>query len=153
MSKIVPADGSLKGTNKNDGKLGEEVMKETLEKATGKKFVAIQNGSGHGPDGVFIDTSTQPATIYIAEAKSSVNGAEAAKPPVGTPEERLKKWIDDFDGPRYENVDAATRAQIESLKAAYRAESPVKGLWVQVDVPKVNSSNLNPLGVILSAWK
>ncbi len=116
----VNPDGSLKGTY-NDGRLGEELMKETLERITGKKFVPIQNDSGHGPDGVFIDESTTPATIYIAEAKSSVNGESAARAPEGTPQERLDKWIKDFDGPRYANVDAATRAQIESLKTAYRA--------------------------------
>jgi len=114
--------------------------------------VPIQNGSGHGPDGVFIDESTRPATIYIAEAKSSINGESAARAPEGTPEARLKKWMSDFDGPNYENVDAATRAEIEKLKDAYTPDN-VKGLWVQVEVPRVNSSNLNPLGLILSAWK
>ena len=123
-----------------------------FKKTTGQKFFAIQNGSGNGPDGVFIDKSTAPATIYIAEAKSSINGASSARPPAGSVQARLDQWIKDFDGPKYANVDAATRANIELVKDAYRMNQVPKGIWVQVEVPKLNSANIVPLDVIIHEW-
>jgi hypothetical protein len=88
----------------------------------------------------------------IAEAKSSVHGATAAKLPTGTPQQRLKKWMEDFDAGKYENVDSATRARIAELKAVYEVNRTPKGVWVQVEVPKLNSSNIAPLDVTIHAW-
>lgn len=126
-------------------------MVDVLEASTGKKLVAIQNGSGHGPGGVYIDYDTTPKTIYIAEAKSSMHGEVAARAPVGSAEARLQQWMVDFEGPRYQNVDAATHKTINDLKAVY-GNATVKGLWVQVGVPPVNTSYIVDLDVTINAW-
>lgn len=138
----------------NDGKLGERVMVDVLEASTGKKFVAIQNLSGHGPDGVYIDRTTNPATIFLAEAKSSINGADSARIPTGSPAARLAKWIADYDNGKYNNADASSLALLEELKdLRISSGAPVKGIWVQTEVPHYNSSNINELKVIVNAWQ
>jgi len=60
----------------------------------------------------------------------------------------------DFDNGRYDNVDAATRASIQELKDLFESSQPsVKGIWIQIEVPKINASNVDSLGVILNAWQ
>ena len=106
-------------------------MKDVLKGATGQDFKSIQNLSGHGPDGVYIDRSTNQATIYLVEAKSSINGAGAAKapPPEGSATARLDKWIADYEAGKYENAGPEALDRFNELKVLRDAEvrSPVKG--------------------------
>lgn len=137
----------------NDGKLGEAVMLDVLEGTTGKKFTPMQNLSGHGPDGVYIDPVTK--TIYLAEAKSSVNGADKAVPPTGSPTARLNQWMTDYQDGKYDNADPATLNKFRELQQIYEssgATPSIKGVWVQVEVPKFNSSNFTGVETIVSAW-
>lgn len=137
----------------NDGKLGEQSMKDVLKGATGKDFKSIQNLSGHGPDGVYIDRSTKPATIYLAEAKSSINGANAAKAPTGSATARLDKWIADYEAGKYANAGSEALGTLQELKVLRDAgvQSPVKGIWVQVDAPQYNSS-VQGINAIINVW-
>lgn len=137
----------------NDGKLGEKAMVDVLKGATGVEFKAIQNLSGHGPDGVYIDKSSNPATIYLAEAKSSISGADAAKAPTGSATARLDKWIADYEAGKYDNAGAESIDMLRELKGLRDAgvQSPVKGIWVQVDVPPFNSS-VQGLNAIINVW-
>ena len=95
-----------------------------------------------------------PFTIFVAEAKSSINGAGVAKLPVGTPQARLDKWINDFDRKRYEKVDTETRANIQQLQDLYRENPPItiKGIWIQVEAPALNTSKVTPYDVIIHLW-
>ncbi len=137
----------------NDGKLGEKAMVDVLKGTTGVEFKAIQNLSGHGPDGVYIDRSTNPATIYLAEAKSSVHGADAAKAPTGNATDRLDKWITDYKAGRYDSADSESRNMLRELEMLRRVDTaPVKGIWVQVEVPKFNSSSVEGLDAIINVW-
>jgi hypothetical protein len=88
----------------------------------------------------------------IAEAKSSVNGATAAKLPTGTPQQRLQNWVNDFRAGKYSNADAATQARIMELVSVYEKNDLPKGIWVQAEVPKFNSSNVAPLDILIHAW-
>lgn len=138
----------------NDGKLGEKAMVDVLKGTTGVEFKAIQNLSGHGPDGVYIDRSTNPATIYLAEAKSSVHGADAAKAPTGSATARLDKWIADYEAGKYANAGSEGIDTLRELKLLRDADipAPVKGIWVQVEVPKFNSSSVEGLNAIINVW-
>lgn len=128
-------------------------MKDVLQSAIRKNFKAIQNLSGHGPDGVYIDRSTNPAIIYLAEAKSSVHGADAAKAPTGSATDRLDKWIADYKAGRYDNADSESRNMLRELEMLRRVDTAlVKGIWVQVEVPKFNSSSVEGLSAIINVW-
>jgi len=137
----------------NDGKLGEAVMLDVLEGTTGKKFTPMQNLSGHGPDGVYIDKSTNPATIFLAEAKSSINGADAAKAPTGSATARLDKWIADYEAGKYANAGSEALDTFQELKTLRQdLTAPVKGIWIQVEVPKLDSSGVQQLNAIVNVW-
>jgi hypothetical protein len=84
--------------------------------------------------------------------KSSVNGVDKAAKPVGTPKERLDKWMLDFDGGRYNNLDPVTQKNLQELKDAYTLNKEPKGLWVQVGVPAKNVSSIVDLDVIINLW-
>jgi hypothetical protein len=76
---------------------------------------------------------------------------KAAKP-VGTPQARLEKWIQDFDGGRYNNLDPETLKNMQDLQKAWEANPNPKGLWVQVGVPAKNVSSIVDLDVTINLW-
>lgn len=91
----------------------------------------------------------------LAEAKSSVNGADKAAPPVGSPTARLNQWMNDYRAGKYDNADPATLNKFRELQQIYEssgATPSIKGVWVQVEVPKFNSSNFTGVETIVSAW-
>jgi hypothetical protein len=71
---------------------------------------------------------------------------------VGTPKERLDKWILDFDGGRYNNLDPVTQKNLQDLKDAYTLNKEPKGLRVQVGVPAKNVSSIIDLDVTINLW-
>ena len=137
---------------RNTGELGEKVTTDMMEDITGKKFKPVQNASNQGADGVFIDHSMNPGTIYIMEVKSSINGVDAAVKPTGSATAKLQQWQQDFQGSKYVNVDVQTQQLIADLASAVESGYAVKGLWVQVEVPKLGSSSINGLDAILGTW-
>ncbi|HMW72277.1 MAG TPA: hypothetical protein PKD17_10675, partial [Cellvibrionaceae bacterium] len=106
-----------------------------------------------------------PVEIYVAEAKSSVNGADAARAPAGAPDERLRGWLDKYNLGGFDTATPEGRAvfdQIQSLCGINLSSCNIRGIWAQVEVPRTGASNvsvdaslnatLKPLDATLKAW-
>lgn len=102
-------------------------------------------------DPLILDKSTNPATIYLAEAKSSINGADAAKAPTGSATARLDKWIADYKAGKYENAGSDARNTFQELSDLKDIGASVKGIWIQVDTPPYNSS-VQGVNAIINVW-
>ncbi|HMW73771.1 MAG TPA: hypothetical protein PKD17_18235, partial [Cellvibrionaceae bacterium] len=142
------------GSIYNDGKLGETLMQDVLEKLTGKRFTAIQNTSGHGPDGIAIDHTKTPVEIYVAEAKSSVNGANAAERPSGDPNARLSGWVDKYLTGKFDTASPEGRAMFDQIINTCGVDlirCNVRGIWAQVEVPRPGATKVS-LDATLKAW-
>ncbi len=83
-----------------------------------------------------------------------MHGADAAKAPTGSATARLDKWIADYEAGKYANAGSEGIDTLRELKLLRDADipAPVKGIWVQVEVPKFNSSSVEGLNAIINVW-
>jgi len=113
--------------------LAEPIANTLLKEKTGLDFKPLQNASGNGCDGCAIDVSNK--TIWVSDAKSSVNGVDAAAVAEGSPRIRLDGWL----GQKWANEggnQAFTQAMQQAIKDGYQ----VKGITAQVGVPKLGTT-------------
>jgi hypothetical protein len=142
--------GTHPAGSRNDGVYGERVGLQTLEGETGMRFTPLQNPSGHGADGIHIDTKAQ--TIYVAEVKSSQNGVANAATAQGNATTKLDEWARRSAGPESgwrtqnpANVQLAERI-VELRAQGYK----VQGIQVQVGVPAPGVTA--PSTVLINPW-
>jgi YD repeat-containing protein len=135
---------------RNDGVYGERVGLQTLENETGMRFSPLQNPSGHGADGVHIDTNSR--TIFVAEVKSSQSGVANAATAQGNAATKLDEWARRSAGPESgwrtqnpANVPLAERI-IELRAQGYS----VQGVQVQVGVPAPGVTGAST--VLINPW-
>lgn len=86
---------SLSMIARNDSAVGEVVSRQILFEASGKRFVSIQNASGHGADLVYIDDATK--TVYHVEVKTSGYG-NVGGTPTHDLSDRFDRWISEASG-------------------------------------------------------
>lgn len=110
--------------------LGEQLALQTLNGKTGLNFKPLQNGSNHGCDGCAVAINGDTITVVVMDAKSSVNGVNAARTPHGDPATRLRGWLGNRS---IADSDPALR---DALRAALLSENvKVQGVTVKVGVP------------------
>ncbi|WP_422910546.1 DUF637 domain-containing protein [Pseudomonas sp. MAC6] len=118
------------GSLVNDGKLGEQLALQTLNEKTGLNFKPLQNGSNHGCDGCAVAINGDTITVVVMDAKSSVNGVDGAKVPLGDPGTRLDGWL------RNKSIADSDPALRDALRAALLSENvKVQGVTVKVGLP------------------
>ncbi|ORT83449.1 hypothetical protein B7G54_24330 [Burkholderia puraquae] len=130
-----------------DGTLGESIGLQALKNETNLSFKALQNNSGHGADGVAIDSSSK--TIWVAEVKSSQNGVGAAASAQGDPLTKLETWVG-----ASQNQTGAWSAQpgsngalAQSIRDALLDGYQVKGIQVQVGVPAPGATGATQISI------
>jgi YD repeat-containing protein len=136
----------------NDGRHGEQVGLNTLEAETGMRFQPLQNPSGHGADGVFIDADN--GVIYVAEVKSSIGGVTDAATAQGSPTAKLTEWARRSAGPEsgWRTQNPANVALADDIRAALRSgQYRVEGIQVQVGVPTPGTTGRST--VLFSQWR
>ena len=84
---------------RNDGKLAEQAVNQTLTDLTGIEFRSVQNASGHGLDHLGIDHANK--TIWSVETKSSYKGIfkypkDIVKTCRGMAVGRSQKWSSEY---------------------------------------------------------
>ena len=135
-----------------NGVLGETLGLQTLEEQTGLKFNPLQNNSGNGADGVAIDDANM--TIWNAEVKSSQNGVSAAATAQGNPATKLQTWVDSSLNPApgspWNAQPATNQALAQSIQDAIDAGYQIKGVQIQVGVPKPGTSGVGQ--VLINPW-
>ena len=135
----------------NDGKLAEQVGRQVLKEETGRDFRMLVNSSDNGADGVTI--TRDPLTIYVAEVKSSINGVDKANVAEGNPARKLRDWAElaaDGKG-KWASLSAEDRAFALELDALIKGGTPIKGIQVQVGIPRTGQSGIPD--VRFSEWK
>jgi hypothetical protein len=139
-------------TGRNDGQYGEGIGLDTLETETGMRFQPLQNPSGHGADGVFIDAEN--GVIYVAEVKSSTSGIAGAAVAEGNPFTKLEEWANKAadSGSGWRTQSPANITFAEQIRAALRStQYRVEGIQVQVGVPAVGMTG--PSSVLIGSWR
>jgi hypothetical protein len=133
------------------GSFGEQVAFDTLEAETGMRFRPLQNNSGHGADGAFIDYDSQ--TIFVGEAKQSVDGLEHAAVAEGNPATKIRDWSRKAaNRERYwRNSTEADVALGREIQQALRDGFQVYGVQIQVGVPAVGQTAASR--VLISRWR
>ncbi len=97
--------------------------------------------------------STGLISLILVPFESDPLIADAAKAPTGSPIERLDKWIADYDAGKYANAGTEALNTLKELKMLRRNDNaPVKGIWVQVEVPKLDSPGVQQLNAIVNVW-
>ena len=78
--------------------------------------------------------------IWVADAKSSINGVDAAAVAEGNPSTRLEKWLKQ-DWAIGEGATAENKAFANKMQTLIDSEQfQVKGITVQVGVPKLGTT-------------
>ena len=127
---------------RQNGALGEEIATQVLNEQTGLEFKSLQNASNHGCDACAIDVKNK--TIWVADAKSSQNGVDAAASAAGDPLTRLEGWLKQEWANQGEN--AAFAKEMDRL--VNREGFQVKGLTVKVGVPAPGATGLAEVKVV-----
>ncbi|QOD67346.1 hemagglutinin repeat-containing protein [Pseudomonas brassicacearum] len=118
------------GSLVNDGVLGEQLALQTLNGKTGLNFKPLQNGSNHGCDGCAVAINGDTITVVVMDAKSSVNGVNAARTPHGDPETRLRGWL------QKSSITQSDPALARALRSALGRDGvKVQGVTVKVGLP------------------
>ena len=118
------------GSLANDGVLGEQLSLQTLNEKTGLNFKPLQNSSNHGCDGCAVAINGDTITVVVMDAKSSVNGVNAARTPHGDPETRLRGWL------QKSSITQSDPALAEALVSALGSDGvKVQGVTVKIGLP------------------
>ncbi|MCQ2995032.1 hypothetical protein QCD79_12765 [Pseudomonas quasicaspiana] len=118
------------GSLTNDGVLGEQLSLQTLNEKTGLNFEPLQNSSNHGCDGCAVAINGDTITVLVMDAKSSVNGVNAARTPHGDPETRLRGWLAN------RSITQSDPALADALEFALESDGvKVQGVTVKVGLP------------------
>ncbi|WP_236425820.1 hypothetical protein, partial [Pseudomonas syringae] len=118
------------GSLVNDGVLGEQLALQTLNEKTGLNFKPLQNSSNHGCDGCAVAINGDTITVVVMDAKSSVNGVNAARTPHGDPATRLRGWLAD------DSITESDPALAGALRSALGSDGvKVQGVTVKIGLP------------------
>ncbi|NJJ58362.1 hypothetical protein HCF10_16910 [Pseudomonas grimontii] len=110
--------------------MGEQLSLQTLNEKTGLNFKPLQNSSNHGCDGCAVAINGDTITVVVMDAKSSVNGVNAARTPHGDPETRLRGWL------QKSSITQSDPALAEALVSALGSDGvKVQGVTVKIGLP------------------
>ncbi|GAA3930487.1 hypothetical protein [Litoribacillus peritrichatus] len=92
--------------------------------------------------------------VYLAEMKSSQNGVDVARDPNGpSPRARLEDWVRKSKGPWGDNQPGENLHLSKQIQKVLASGGEVRGIWIKVEVPRINEGSGGTLQMVLKNYE